>query len=124
MKRPEQLAQQKIVKWCRNNLDEDLVDFWHTNNNSRNKMMGAIMKSMGVKAGVLDLIFCWGRNWGFLDVKDEGEGFTAAQEEFSKRMKARGYPTGIVRSVDDMIAYANKWGLPRAAKEELGDIGF
>ena len=87
MKRPEQLIQQACVKWFR--LQHPNKILFAVNNNAKGGRIsdaraGGIAKSMGVLAGVSDLVFCVHGRAHFIEVKAPRGRQNESQKEFKK----------------------------------------
>ena len=70
-------------------------------NNAKNQAHGAILKAMGMVSGVADLTYLSPNGVVFIELKTETGGQSPAQKEWERRVRERGYPYYVVRSVED-----------------------
>lgn len=113
MNRPEQALQVSVAAF----LDRAIPDlFWfHVPNSSGNRgaRLGGILKAMGVKAGVPDIIVLLpNARVGFLELKAGRGGLSPAQAEFKSYAQERGYPWALIRSLEDVEETLGGWLLP------------
>jgi hypothetical protein len=87
------------------------------NNNSSNSYQGAVMKGMGVVAGVSDMIYLSPLGVVALEFKTETGRQSASQKEWQRQIEAAGYKYYIVRSLDDFLEAINKPNPTNHAKE-------
>jgi len=81
-KNPEQQIHRAVAQHLRTRAVPGLV-WWHTpNGGSRGKIEGAILKSMGVRAGVSDFIFVLNGKIFALELKAEGGRASVEQLRF------------------------------------------
>ncbi len=104
MKRPEDAIQRACVEYLK--LEENLgklTYFAVPNGGNRNKITGAILKALGARAGVYDLvIILHGGLAVFAEVKPPNRYPSKEQKEFNERVTNLSCPTTIVRSVTDL----------------------
>lgn len=113
IRRPEQKLQQTVVLHLQARGVPGLV-FWHTpNGGRRTSVEGAIFKSMGVRAGVSDLILVRAGKIFALELKAEGGRATEAQMEFISDIDRAGAFTALVEGLDAALATLEAWGLLR-----------
>lgn len=122
MNRPEQKIQMDVVKWCYANIHPS-VDWWGNNSNAHSAAAGYRNKRMGVKRGIPDMIFCWGKEWLFVEIKAD-TGLSPEQKCFFKRMQERGYYGAVVNSVEDMAALVMQYKIPKVTKREKPELPF
>lgn len=119
MQRPEQLIHKAIVSHLRLRGARGLV-FFHVPNaihgsGRRFHVQGAIAKSLGVRAGVSDLILLHQGRAYALELKAAGGKPTPAQKQFCADFYAAGGTSCVVFGVDQAIETLERWGLLRRA---------
>lgn len=111
MNRPEEQAQKAIVKY----LEAVKPNcFWfHCPNQrgTRSKVENVILKTLGVKAGVPDLVFITPDRPCFAEVKSPKGSLTPAQKSVRDILLAMDCGYAVVRSIDDMKLALKDWGL-------------
>lgn len=111
MKRPEQELQIQVAAFM------DRIPgllFWHTpNGGGRSKVEASILKAMGVKPGVPDLIVLLPNGKvGFIELK-AGKGVASpAQRQMMGELRARGCPCVEARSLEQVAETLNGWLSP------------
>ncbi len=104
---PEGKIQAECVLWFNNNYPQFRKTLFHVpNENDRsdsNMIQGAIRKSLGVVAGVADLLFLVSRG-GYhglcIEMKDERGTQKPAQKEWQAIIEAQGFKYVICRSLE------------------------
>lgn len=90
------------------------VVWWHTPNNGKREddaaLEGKWLKEMGVKAGVPDLCFLWGRLY-CIELKKEGGHRSAAQRDMHPRLIAAGAWVETIDNLEGAKAQLRTWGL-------------
>jgi len=113
VKRPEQALQQQVARFI-NQAAPGLL-WWHVPNSSGNRgpKLGGILKSMGVKAGVPDLVFVLptGRA-GFIELKAGTGKLTDSQKDFRDRVTDAGAFWAEARSVAEVEDILHRWLTP------------
>jgi len=111
VKRPEQELQIQVAAFM------DRIPgllFWHTpNGGGRSKVEASILKAMGVKPGVPDLIVLLPNGKvGFIELK-AGKGVASpAQRQMMGELRARGCPCVEARSLEQVAETLNGWLSP------------
>lgn len=77
----------------------------------RSKEEGFFLKSMGVVAGMPDILAIWKDGWGFLEVKTENGKLSTAQKRFMWFCQERNINWALVRSVAEAHNKFKNWGL-------------
>jgi hypothetical protein len=94
--------------------------YWHTPNGAflggkRNRknisIQGSILKGMGVRAGVSDLILVHASKVYALELKAPGGVTSAEQDKFLEDMAAAGATVAVAVGLDAAIATLESWGL-------------
>lgn len=111
--RAEQAIQMAVCVHLRWRAVPGLV-WWHTpNGGQRSPVEAAILKGMGVRAGVSDLILVHRGQIYALELKAAGGLASQEQRRFLDEIAAAGAFTGIAHGLDEAIAALEHWGLLR-----------
>jgi hypothetical protein len=110
---PEDEIQRTVCQHLRQRAAPGSV-WWHTpNGGKRPPVKAAIMKGLGVRAGVADLIFIH-RGCPFaLELKSDGGRPTDNQIAFVSDFNAAGGHAAIVRGLDPALRTLEAWGILR-----------
>lgn len=113
-KRPEQDLQVAVMQYIRVVAPE--AEAIHIPNGGyRRKHEAAILKGMGVKAGVPDILVMWASgNAAFIELKSptRRNDVSAAQDRFLERLSLLGIPNAVCCSLDDVAKNLKAWGVP------------
>lgn len=108
MRRPEEDLQRQVVSllfYCH----PSCVWFAVANQRgTRKRFEGGILKAMGVRAGVADLIFL---SVGVIELKAGKGQLSPAQLAFRDDCAAFGVRHAVCRSIDEVIATLRGWGV-------------
>jgi hypothetical protein len=116
IRRPEQAIQKAVFQHIRARGVAGLVA-WHTPNGGHRKPIeGAIFKSLGVRAGVSDVIAVHEGKIFALELKSEGGRPTEAQLAFLGDMERAGAFTALPTGLDDALATLEAWGLLKGVR--------
>lgn len=111
MDKSESRIQYEIVSWYNNNFCLKFHDPQHfifsVPNESKDRKETMIKKSMGLKAGVSDLIIIQPDKVLFVEVKTDTGRQSPKQKEFQSIVELMGYPYLIVRSLEDFKQQIN-----------------
>jgi hypothetical protein len=111
--RPEQVIQRAVFEHLRMRAAPGVFAFHPANGGYRKPIEAAIMKGLGVKAGVPDVIAIHqGRVYG-LELKAGGGRATPKQLDAVAAMEAAGAYCAIAEGLDRAIACLEAWGLLR-----------
>lgn len=80
--------------------------------NARDKVEGSKRKKRGVKAGVPDVLFCYGRVLMAIELKTRTGSLSKAQIERRAELLAAGAYWALCRSVEDVEVTLRAWGVP------------
>lgn len=84
------------------------------NGEARAKVTGAILRAMGVKAGVPDLMFLiGGRRPHFLELKRETGRTSLDQQGVHREMRQAGAVVEVAYGFDDAMKILQRWGVLR-----------
>lgn len=115
IRRPEQAIQKAVFEHIRQRGMPGLVA-WHTPNGGHRKPIeAAILKSMGVRAGVSDVICVHKGKIYAMELKAPGGRATEAQLKFLSDIDAAGAFTAMPASLDAALATLEAWGLLRGS---------
>lgn len=116
MKREEQHLQQQVVRYLDLALPS-LIWFHCPNGGGRTPVEGAILKSMGVRAGVPDLVFVLpdGRA-AFIELKAGKGVLTPAQKAFRANCEQQRIPHAVCTSLAEVQGTLDAWGLHTRAR--------
>lgn len=116
IRRPEDAIQRAVFQHIRARGVPGLVA-WHTPNGGKRKPIeAAIFKSMGVRAGVADIIAVHQGKIFALELKAEGGRPSESQLEFLADIEKQGAFTAMPRGLDAALATLEAWGLLRGAR--------
>jgi hypothetical protein len=110
--RPEEIIHRAVVDYLLLALPAGVVFFHVPNGGKRSKTEGKRFKEMGVRAGVPDLVFILpaGRA-AFAEIKSPDGSLTPGQKLFKEDVEELGCPWVEVKSIDDMKAALQAWGV-------------
>lgn len=121
MKRPEQQIHKAVADHLRQRGAPGLL-WWHTANGAffggrRNRkgmaIQGAIMKGLGVRAGVSDILALHDGKFFALELKADGGRATEEQLRFHDDVRANGGFTCMAEGIDEALRALEMWGLVR-----------
>ena len=107
---PERLIHRAVVAHLKLCAKPEVLWF-HVTNNPRNPIAGAILKTMGMLAGVSDLLLFHNKEFFALELKAPGGRPTEAQLEFQSRWRAAGGHAVVAEGLDEAIGCLRLWGL-------------
>jgi hypothetical protein len=94
-----------------------LVAFHPANGGARRPVEAAILKGLGVRAGVSDVIAVHQGRVYALELKAPGGRSTGAQIEFLEDMVLAGASADLAEGLDRALAVLEQWGLLRGARQ-------
>lgn len=117
MKRPEQSLQIAVAQYLGRTLDPCVV--WSAiGHGGGGKVRGAILKGMGVKAGLPDLLIWWSdKASGYdycagIELKSPMGRLSVAQRRMGERLRRVGVLVYVCRSLDDVQIVVRELGIP------------
>lgn len=122
MNRIEQQIQIALVQHLRARAVPGLVYFHVPNGGLRSKREAALLKAMGVRAGVSDFIFVHAGKVYALELKAEGGRATEAQMQFLSDIDRAGAFTALPAGLDAALATLEAWGLIRTAIKSIEEV--
>lgn len=109
---PEQALQKAVAAY----LDAVLVPPWYytaIGHGGGGRTRGAILKGMGLKAGVWDILILGADRFvAWIELKSARGKLTSEQQDFGEMARAFGNYTGQVRSIEDVRAALDMWQIP------------
>lgn len=111
--KPEQAIQKAVIAHLKQRSVPGLVWTHCPNGGYRRPVEAAIFKSLGVRAGVSDLLLWHNRKSFALELKAPGGRATDAQREFLADMDKAGASTSIAEGLDAALHTLESWGLLR-----------
>jgi hypothetical protein len=111
IRRPEQAIQRAVVEHLRVRGVKGLVFFHVPNGGQRSQHEGAIFKSLGVLAGVSDLILVHEGKIFAMEIKAPGGRATESQMAFLSDIDAAGAFTAMPEGIDAALQTLEAWGL-------------
>jgi hypothetical protein len=121
MQRPEQIIHKAVADHLRQRGVPGLV-WWHTaqgvkiggrRNRKGVAIQGAIMKGLGVRAGVSDILALHGGKFFALELKAPGGRPTEEQLRFIDDVRGQGGFTCVAEGLDQALRVLECWGLVR-----------
>jgi hypothetical protein len=112
-RRPEDEIQRAVFQHIRARGVPGLVAFHVPNGGKRKPIEAAILKGLGVRAGVADIIAVYRGKIFAIELKAENGRPTEAQIEFLSDIEKAGAFTAMPRGLDAAIATLEAWGLLR-----------
>lgn len=112
MNRPEQDLQQLVAGYLRMSLPTNL--WFHVPNSSGNRgaRLGGILKSLGVRAGVPDLVFVLNDGKAaFIELKAGKGSLSTEQRVFRADCERLGVPYAVCKSLEEVQGTLQGWGL-------------
>lgn len=122
MKRPEQKIHIAVAQHLRTRAVSGLVWFHPANGGFRSKREGALLKAMGVRAGVSDFILFHAGKLFCLELKAEGGRATEAQMTFLSDIDRAGAFTALPVGLDAALATLESWGLLKPTIKSIGEV--
>lgn len=83
---------------------------------------GGILKGMGLRAGVPDLLICHRGQVLWIELKTLKRTTSPVQKICHQQLRSAGCPVEVARSVDDVIAALDRHGIPHAIVLPTGAI--
>lgn len=122
--RHEDAIQRAVFNHLRTRGAPDMVAFHVPNGGKRSKVEAAIMKGLGVTAGIPDVIIIKDRQVFALELKALKGRRTDAQRDMLLALEKAGAITAIVYGLDQALHVLESWGVLRGHTEfrTLGDV--
>jgi hypothetical protein len=111
--RPEDLIQRAVFEHLALRSAPGIFAFHPANGGARSPIEAAILKGLGVRAGVPDVIAIKDGRAYALELKPSGGRLTAAQNAAHAALRAVGATVVTCFALDDAVAQLERWGLLR-----------
>jgi hypothetical protein len=111
--RPEQIIQRAVFEHLRLRGAPDVFAFHVPNGGWRSRIEAAILKGLGARAGVPDVIMVKNGRTYELELKTRGGRLTEAQYATHAALRTAGVAVATSFSLDDALAQLERWGLLR-----------
>jgi hypothetical protein len=110
---PEQELQKTVVEYLDLAIDPERV-VWTAVNPvpAKSKAVAGLSKALGLKAGILDLVFWWDGQSALIELKDMNGTWSDAQKEMIRRFKLVRIPTRTCRSLSEVDLALDALGIP------------
>lgn len=113
MRRPEQTLQRSVIQFLDAVLPSGAWAFHIPNGGGRSRVEGAILKGMGVRAGIPDIEIIWQGRAYWIELKAGRGRASEAQIAAHARLQECGcWPVATCRSIDDVEAALRLYGIP------------
>ena len=91
------------------------VAWFHVpNGGGRSRAEAGVLKAMGTRSGVPDILaFSGGRCFGLELKRDVGGRLSPAQLEMHERLRAAGVEVAVAHGIDEAIVTLTRWGIIR-----------
>jgi hypothetical protein len=111
--RPEDLTQRALFEHLALRSAPGVFAFHPANGGWRSRIEAAILKGLGVRAGVPDVVAVKDGRTYALEIKSPGGRLTAAQNAAHAALRAAGAAVVTSYGLDDALAQLERWGLLR-----------
>ncbi len=109
---PEMQIHKAIMSFLDSALPSTVRAFHPANGGRRDAKTGAMLKALGVKAGVADIVLVrQGGVMAFIEVKAGKGSSSPAQKEWQDWCGENGVPYAVVRSIGDVQAVLTDWNI-------------
>lgn len=102
----EESIHKTVMEWVRSHPMIKKLVLHFPNEGHRTNRFGKLLKDMGMRAGVADLLIAMGRhgfNGAWIELKSAKGVVSDAQKEFLDDMSQQGYFTAVCWSIDEAI---------------------
>jgi hypothetical protein len=113
--RPEQQIQRAVFHHLAVRAASAVFAFHPANGGWRSPVEGAILKGMGVRAGVPDIVAVKNGQCYALELKAPDGRLTPAQRDAHAALAAAGATVAVAYGLDDALARLEAWGLVRGS---------
>jgi hypothetical protein len=113
--RPEEQIQRAVFEHLAVRAASTVFAFHPANGGWRSRVEAAILKGMGVRAGVPDIIAIKGGRCYALEVKAAGGRLSSVQRDAHAALTAAGATVAVAYGLDDALARLEAWRLVRGS---------
>ena len=113
--RPEQQIQRAVFEHLAIRAASTVFAFHPANGGWRSRVEAAILKGVGVRAGVPDIIAIKDARCYALELKASGDRLTPVQRDAHAALVAAGATVAVAYGLDDALARPEVWGLVRGS---------
>lgn len=94
-------------------LDKRLIAIWShiANEGKRNRIVGAVLKAMGLISGTPDYFFIWPTGGGVIEVKAGKGKLSPLQKDYSEWCAELGIKHAVCRSAEEVFDVLAGWGV-------------
>jgi len=117
--RPEQQIQRAVFQHLALRAASTVFAFRPANGGWRSRVEAAILKGMGVRAGVPDIIIVKSGHRYALELKERGGRLTPVQRDAHAALVAARATVEVAYGLDDALARLEAWGLVRGSCQGL-----
>jgi hypothetical protein len=108
---PEDIIQRAVFEHLRVRCAPGIFAFHPANGGWRSHIEAAILKGLGVRPGVPDVIAVMDGHTYALEIKPPGGRLTAAQNVAHAALRAAGADVATAWGLDDALAVLERWGV-------------
>lgn len=116
MKRPEQALHKTVARYLDLFLPKTATWFHPANGGYRRKVEAAILKGMGVRAGIPDIVIVWEGRAYFIELKAGTGKLTDHQVNMMRLLTDAGAGWRCCTSLNDVMETLKGWGFPLKAR--------
>jgi VRR-NUC domain len=114
---PEQEIQRAVFEHLAVRVARNCFAFHVPNGGARSPVEAAIMKGIGVKAGIPDIVVVHDGQFFGLELKAPNGRLTAAQRDAHAALAAAGATVSVAYSLDDALAQLESWKLLHGSRQ-------
>jgi hypothetical protein len=108
---PERLIHQALAHHLELRLPRDAF-WWHpATGGKRSALTGSLMKSLGSKPGLPDMMVLMNTRLYGLELKAPGGRLSDVQKECHARLREAGAIIGVATGIDEALGLLNTWGV-------------
>lgn len=120
-RREETTFHVKVFEFLGLVLPREAIAFHPANGGKRDKREAAILKAMGVVAGIPDIIIFWDRRAFCLELKASDGELSIEQRGTQAAIQDAGVPVETVRTFEEITARLSEFGIPLRRTVRFGN---